>query len=168
LRRAFAAQDENNELTDTKKTGQRSRITVLTSGAQAENKYNAAHGAWPFLLGMTYYCHPARRDHMKRGIIVIFLFALVSAYAQSPQGRSFRPKEGFVPNAETAVKVGEAVLMPVYGEKQINGERPFKATLRGSVWTVEGTLSCGNCIGGTAVVKISKTSGQILFMTHYQ
>ena len=71
-------------------------------------------------------------------------------------------------NAETAVKVGEAVLMPVYGEKQILAERPFKATPRGSVWTVEGTLPCGNCNGGTALVKISKTSGQILFMTHYQ
>jgi len=105
---------------------------------------------------------------MRRFIIAISLLAGATAYAQSPQGQSFRPKEGFVPNAETAVKVGEAVLIPVYGEKQINGERPFKATLRGSVWTVEGTLSCGNCIGGTAVVKISKTSGQILFMTHYQ
>ena len=105
---------------------------------------------------------------MRRFIIVISLLAGATAYGQTPQGPSFRPKEGFVPNAETAVKVGEAVLIPVYGENQINAERPFKATLQGSVWTVEGTLSCGHCNGGTAVVKISKTSGQILFMTHYE
>jgi hypothetical protein len=105
---------------------------------------------------------------MTRIIIMIVLFAGSTAYPQTPQGQSFRPKDGFVPNSETAVKVGEAVLIPVYGEKQILAERPFKATLHGSVWTVEGTLPCGNCNGGTAFVKISKTSGQILFMTHYQ
>jgi hypothetical protein len=110
---------------------------------------------------------------MKRGIIVIFLFVLVSAYAQTPQRVSIRPKEGFVPNAETAVKVGEAVLMPVYGESKVLAERPFKAKLRGDVWTVEGTVPCdgppgATCPGGAAVVKISKMSGQILFMMHYK
>jgi hypothetical protein len=59
---------------------------------------------------------------------------------QAQQGPSVRPKDGFVPNAETAVKVGEAVLMPVYGEERIVGERPFNAVLQGDVWTVEGTL----------------------------
>src|SRR5579871_2218200 len=100
---------------------------------------------------------------MRRIIIMILLFVGTTAYGQTPPAQSFKPKEGFVPNAETAVKVGEAVLIPVYGEKQILAERPFKATLHGNVWTVEGTLPCGNCNGGTAFVKISKTSGQILF-----
>jgi NTF2 fold immunity protein of polymorphic toxin system component len=112
---------------------------------------------------------------MKRIITTIFaLVALAAiAHSQTEQAPSFRPKEGFVPSAETAAKVGEAVLMPVYGEKRIVGERPFKATLQGDVWTVEGTLHCdgppdATCLGGTAVVKISKTSGQILFMMHYK
>ena len=42
-----------------------------------------------------------------------------------------------MPNAETAVKIGEAVLIPVYGEKKISDERPFKATRQGDVWMVE-------------------------------
>jgi hypothetical protein len=112
---------------------------------------------------------------MKRVIIAISALAAVVAiaYSQTEPVPSFRPKEGFVPNAETAVKVGEAVLMPVYGEKRIVGERPFKAALQGDVWTVEGTLHCDGppgttCKGGTAVVKISKTSAQILFMMHYK
>jgi len=78
---------------------------------------------------------------MKHIIAAIFALATI-AYSQTGQAPSFRPKEGFVPNAETAVKVGEAVLMPVYGEKTIVGERPFKATLQGDVWRVEGTLHC--------------------------
>ena len=109
---------------------------------------------------------------MKRITTTIFALVALAAIASS-QAPSFRPKEGFVPNAETAAKVGEAVLMPVYGEKRIVGEKPFKATLQGDVWTVEGTLHCDGppgaaCVGGTAVVKISKSSGQILFMMHYK
>jgi len=111
---------------------------------------------------------------MKRLILAISLLSLcVAANSQIPREPSFKPKEGFVPNAETAVKVGEAVLMPVYGEKQIVGERPFTAALQGDVWTVGGNVPCGGppgttCKGGAAVVKISKTSGQILFMMHYK
>jgi hypothetical protein len=97
---------------------------------------------------------------MKRLIIAISLLAagLVTAYSQTPQAPSIRPKEGFVPNAETAVKIGEAVLLPVYGEETIRRERPFKATRQGDVWTVGGSLNCGapQCVGGAAVVKISK------------
>ena len=70
---------------------------------------------------------------MKHVITAIFALATLAAiaYSQMEQAPSFRPKEGFVPDAETAVRVGEAVLMPVYGEKRIVGERPFKATLQG-------------------------------------
>jgi hypothetical protein len=105
--------------------------------------------------------------------IAVLAAGMAAADSQTQQVPSVRPKAGFVPNAETAVKVGEAVLMPIYGEDQIVGERPFKATLHGDVWTVTGTLHCEGppgttCPGGTAVVKISKTSGQILFMMHYQ
>jgi hypothetical protein len=112
---------------------------------------------------------------MRRAIIalLVVIAAMATAYPQTQQLPSFRPREGFVPNAATAVKVGEAVLMPVYGEEKIIGERPFKATLEKDVWTVEGTLHCDGppgtvCAGGTAVVKISKASGQILFMMHYK
>ena len=79
---------------------------------------------------------------MKRITLMISLFAalIATVHGQTQRMPSVKPKEGFVPNAETAVKVGEAVLMPVYGEKQILGERPFKAALHGDVWTVEGTL----------------------------
>ena len=81
-----------------------------------------------------------------------------------------------VPDKQTAVRIAEAVLIPVYGEQQIASERPFKARLKGDVWTVEGTLHCPdgnggvttNCDGGTAVVKISKIDGRIISMIHYQ
>jgi hypothetical protein len=109
-------------------------------------------------------------------IATVFLLAVVGiavVHSQEPQESkeaSVKPKDGFVPNAETAAKIGEAVLIPVYGEATIDRERPFIATRQGDVWRVTGTLNCGapECAGGTAVVRISKTSGEILFMGHYK
>jgi hypothetical protein len=89
-------------------------------------------------------------------------------------GQSYKPKPGYVPDSSTAVRIAEAVLIPVYGEKQIASERPFTATLKDDVWTVSGTLHCSDgksgistyCDGGVASVKIAKGTGRILSMIH--
>jgi hypothetical protein len=110
---------------------------------------------------------------LRRLIIVVSLLVVgfSVAYSQEPQETkelSVKPKDGFVPNAETAMKIAEAVLIPVYGERKISEERPFKSTRQGDMWRVTGTLNCGapNCAGGTAVVRISKATGEILFVGH--
>jgi hypothetical protein len=88
--------------------------------------------------------------------------------------RGLVPKDGFVPNAVVALAIADAVLFPVYGKEQIMAERPFKAILGGNVWIVTGSIPCDNpppgatCPGGAAEVRISKKTGAILFMTHYQ
>jgi Protein of unknown function DUF72/NTF2 fold immunity protein len=85
-----------------------------------------------------------------------------------PSFKTVHPKNGFVPDEPTAVKIGEATAVAQYGEKQISGERPFGARLRGDVWTVVGTLHPQGANGGTAVIQLSKTDGRILFMTHQE
>ncbi|MGA1982150.1 MAG: NTF2 fold immunity protein [Acidobacteriaceae bacterium] len=90
-------------------------------------------------------------------------------------GQQFSPPGGFVPNEATAVKVAEAVLVPVYGEQQIASERPFHARRDGDTWTVSGTLRCPDgkggttttlCDGGVAEVHISAADARILSMKH--
>jgi hypothetical protein len=76
------------------------------------------------------------------------------------------PKDGFVPDESTATTVAEAVTSAQYGEKQISEEKPFRARLRGDIWTVAGTLHPQGVLGGVVVVQISKKSGAIVFMTH--
>lgn len=108
---------------------------------------------------------------MKTAFIVCMIFSIVSfAFAQS-----FKPKEGFVPNQETATKIAEAVLIPVYGKVAIETEKPFTAELKENVWTVYGTLRCPDgkggtttvgCRGGVAIVEISKLDARVLSMTH--
>jgi hypothetical protein len=111
---------------------------------------------------------------MRRLIIAVSLLVVGFGVANSQEPRetkelSVKPKDGFVPNAETAVKIAEAVLIPVYGEKKISEERPFQATQQHNIWRVTGTLNCApNCKGGTAEVRISKTTGEILFVGHYK
>lgn len=82
--------------------------------------------------------------------------------------KSVRPKDGFVPNESTAVKIGEAAAIAQYGEKPIAEERPFRARLYGDTWIVKGTLHPQGAFGGTAVIKVSKLDGRILFMTHQE
>jgi hypothetical protein len=87
--------------------------------------------------------------------------------------KSVIPRNGFTPTEELANPIAEAVLIPVYGKQQIVSECPFKAKLRGDTWTVTGSVKCDGppgsiCPGGAAEVRISKKSGQILFMAHYQ
>lgn len=100
-------------------------------------------------------------------------FTLLFLFVSLVSGQGVVPKEGYVPNSDTAVQIAEAVLIPVYGKKHIQSERPFIAKLKDGVWTVSGTLRCPdgtttNCVGGVAVVEISKADARVLSMTHYR
>ena len=80
-----------------------------------------------------------------------------------------KPVGGYVPNEETAVRIAEAVWIPIYGKDNIDGERPIKATLKNGVWMVQGTFHCPEnyfCGGGVAEAEISKESGCILRISH--
>jgi len=90
-------------------------------------------------------------------------------------GQQHSRPDGYVPDEATAVKIAEAVLVPVYGEQQIGSERPFHARRDGDTWTVSGTLRCPDgkggtttrfCDGGVAEVRISATDAHILSMKH--
>jgi NTF2 fold immunity protein len=99
--------------------------------------------------------------------LILLLFA-ATAYAQQPASeKGYAPAAGFVPDSQTAIRIAVAVWTPIYGERQIMSEQPFVATLANGVWTVTGTLPRGS-LGGTAVAKIAKADGRILFVQHYQ
>lgn len=75
------------------------------------------------------------------------------------------PENGFVPDEKTAISIAEAVLGPIYGAEKIKSERPFKATLKDGIWTVEGSLTRGN-VGGVVIAEISKKDGKIQLLSH--
>ena len=75
------------------------------------------------------------------------------------------PKDGYVPNEETAIKIALAVWEPIYGAENIARQAPYTAELRDRVWIVQGTLP-KDVPGGTAVAAISKKDGTIHKVFH--
>jgi hypothetical protein len=78
---------------------------------------------------------------------------------------NYKPKEGYVPDEKTAIRIAVAVWIPIYGEKEIEKEKPYQAKLDKGVWTVEGSLP-EDWLGGVAVAEIAKDDGCILRVSH--
>ncbi|MBF0331365.1 MAG: hypothetical protein HQL17_05450 [Candidatus Omnitrophica bacterium] len=106
-----------------------------------------------------------------RLVVSVLSLLLVFSSALFAFEHSYKPKEGYVPDGKTAIKIAEAVLSPIYTQKVIDEERPLNAVLKDGVWEVTGTLSCGAasssvCDGGVAIIEISKDDGKILRVSH--
>ncbi len=101
----------------------------------------------------------------------VFAFALVPHLRSVPQRDTHIPNAGFVPDAQTAVRIAEAVIVPIYGDALLQREKPLAAELKETgVWVVRGSpppdaLKAG-WRGGVVLVEISKASGCILRVTH--
>jgi len=92
---------------------------------------------------------------------------VVAAVAAETGAFSFKPKDGFVPTKEVAIKIAVAVWEPIYGVERIAAEKPYQAHLTNGVWIVEGSLPQG-AIGGVAEAQISKDDGKIVSVSHGQ
>jgi len=101
---------------------------------------------------------------MNKIIFFCFIaFISLSLFAED----NLEPKKGFIPNEQTAIKIAVAVWVPIYGEKLIESEKPFKATLKNGIWTVTGSLPEGY-LGGKVIAEISKETGCIIKVIHEQ
>jgi Na+-translocating ferredoxin:NAD+ oxidoreductase RnfG subunit len=84
---------------------------------------------------------------------------------QNSNRPNYKPKDGYVPDEETAIIIAVAVWKPIYGKEKIENEKPYKANLKNGVWTVTGSLPKGRK-GGVAEAEISKDDGRILRIIH--
>ena len=66
--------------------------------------------------------------------------------------KGYLPENGFVPNQATAIKIAEAVLVPIYGQKTIDGEKPFRVSLDDQIWVVKGKELPPDMLGGTFII----------------
>ncbi len=87
------------------------------------------------------------------------------AFAADIPKHNAKPERGFVPDAKTATRIAVAVWEPIYGEKQIAKQKPYRAVLTNEVWIVEGTFH-GAGKGGVAIAEIAKEDGKILRVSH--
>ena len=96
-------------------------------------------------------------------VLILLLTATALIIAESKH--NYKPKEGYVPDEKTAIRIAVAVWIPIYGEKKIEGEKPYHAKLDKGIWTVEGSLP-EDTLGGTAIAEIAKDDGRILRVSH--
>ncbi len=101
------------------------------------------------------------------GLTLLTVVAAAVVLAGELPKHNYRPKNGYVPDEKTAIKIAVAVWTPIYGEKQIESEKPYHAVLTNNVWVVEGFLPEGS-FGGTAIAEISRDDGHILRVSHGQ
>lgn len=98
-------------------------------------------------------------------ILVLAVLVQISSISMADV-HSVHPKDGYVPNAETAIKIAEAVWIPIYGQDVLT-KKPFVAKFANDRWIVEGTFSkSGAAVGGVPIIEISKKSGEILRVSH--
>ena len=105
---------------------------------------------------------------MTRFTLITTLTLLLFApwvYAQSTTEHKYKPAQGYVPDATTAIAIAIAVWEPIYGNEQILKQKPFKAVLVNGIWTVQGSLP-KDSIGGVAVAEIAKDDGRVLRVSH--
>src|SRR5579864_4089050 len=104
-----------------------------------------------------------------RHLVVLLAAALAlanpSASTNGIAAFEWQPPEGFVPDADTARKISEVLIVRFFGEAQADREKPLQATLEDGVWIVTGTMP-PNMLGGVAELHISKKDGRILYARH--
>lgn len=103
---------------------------------------------------------------MKYLFICSMLIVALCSNKMNKEQKNYIPEEGFVPNAETAIKIAEAVWLPIYGDN-IYDKKPFTAELKDStLWVVSGTLRDERTLGGIPYITIQKKDGKILTVEH--
>src|SRR5262249_7990365 len=70
------------------------------------------------------------------------------------------PAAGCVPNAETAIRIAEAVWSPIFGDEIVKNQRPYRAELIDETWTVRGSPPLPT--ERSLIAQIEKSDGRIL------
>jgi len=100
--------------------------------------------------------------------VVAALF-LVYGYAQAAQVEAqlpnLRPQAGYVPDAVTASKIADAVLVSMFGEEYVKEERPFSIVLKDGVWVIRGKTSDDPHPGGSVEIQIDKGTACVVSVT---
>jgi hypothetical protein len=103
---------------------------------------------------------------IRRGVSADFDCIVERTSWNTLRGLNYKEDDsGFVPDAKTAIKIAVAIWEPIYGEKPIADQKPYRAFLTNGVWIVEGTFH-GSGLGQVAAARIAKDDGKILMVSY--
>jgi hypothetical protein len=75
------------------------------------------------------------------------------------------PKEGYVPDKDTAIKIAEVILIRLYGERDVTSQKPYVVTEDENIWWVCGTLKKDE-LGSSFSIAISRQTAAVLYLEH--
>ena len=92
---------------------------------------------------------------------MIAALCLSSASLAQNVPKIFECNGGVVSDKETAIRITEAILSPIYGKKAIRGQRPYQVTLKDGKCTVDGTVPPG-FVGGRFHIVILQRDARVV------
>ena len=93
---------------------------------------------------------------MKNAFALGFILMCMLVLGGSRYLSTAASKSDYVPDEATAVRVAEAVLIPLHGRQQVEAQRPYTvSTPEKGYWLVSGSAPQGQ-LGGTFAVWIKK------------
>ena len=107
-------------------------------------------------------------------VTCVAALTLIHALGQNVPALFDRPG-GLVPNEQTAISIAEAILFPIYGEKDIRAQRPYIVKLKDGKWSVDGSMPespsppsgmISQIVGGTFHIVISQRDAQVIEIGH--
>ena len=111
-------------------------------------------------------------NYIMKLFLILLLGSLVSCKSNKHSIKEYNISNNltlnYVPNADTAIKIAEAIWLPIYGD-DILTQKPFIADLRDGVWYVSGSLvglPNEKIVGGVAYIEIQQSDCKILKVTH--
>ena len=109
--------------------------------------------------------------NIKKTVKILFVcictsIPLLAFIQNNKMGIGNNDNVGLVPNEETAIKIAEAIWLPIYGEN-IYQNKPFKARLKNKIWIVEGSVPI-EAEGGAPYIEIQRSNCKVLKVTHYK
>ena len=102
------------------------------------------------------------KTHTVLALAAILILPLHGADESKPH--SVIPKNGYVPDEQTAIAIAVAVWIPIYGKENIARQTPYQAKLKEGIWYVTGSVSTQK--GGAASAEIQKTDAKVLRVSH--
>ena len=90
-------------------------------------------------------------------VLCLTLFATLLLAQSKPK---YSPSNDLVPDEETAIKIAEAILTPIYGSDVVEREKPFRVHLVKGAWIVDGAIR--HEPGGNLHIEIRKKDCRIV------
>jgi hypothetical protein len=97
----------------------------------------------------------------------VYLFQGQEPDEIADEGANYRPESGYVSTPKMAAEIAEILAKNVYGAAQIEKQKPYLVTRKGSQWIVRGSFPSNPGLkGGVFEVRLSASDGRVLRMIH--